>query len=174
MRQGKVEICGVDTSSLTVLPEERKRELLRQARAGNKEAREELIMGNLRLVLRVIQRFNTKRDTVDDLFQVGCIGLIKSIEYSMMFYIVAEYKNISVTKAMKISMIITRGHKMDLFVLALSFFGWILLSCLTLGIGLIFLQPYMELTYVNTFHDLLQEAIEKGSLRLEDLDDNNM
>ena len=101
-------------------------------------------------------------------------GIIKSLEYSMMFYIVAEYKNISVTKAMKISMIITRGHKMDLFVLALSFFGWILLSCLTLGIGLIFLQPYMELTYVNTFHDLLQEAIEKGSLRLEDLDDNNM
>ena len=100
-------------------------------------------------------------------------GIIKSLEYSMMFYIVAEYKNISVTKAMKISMIITRGHKMDLFVLALSFLGWILLSCLTLGIGLIFLQPYMELTFVNTFHDLLQEAIEKGSLRLEDLDDNN-
>ena len=101
-------------------------------------------------------------------------GLIKSIEYSMMFYIVAEYKNISVTKAMKISMIITRGHKMDIFILELSFLGWILLSCLTLGIGLIFLQPYMELTFVNTFHDLLQEAIAKGSLRLEDLDDNNM
>ena len=100
-------------------------------------------------------------------------GIIKSIEYSMMFYIVAEYKNISVTKAMNISKIITRGHKMDLFILGLSFLGWMLLACLTLGIGLIFLQPYMELTYVNTFHDLLQEAIEKGSLRLEDLDDNN-
>ena len=80
MRQGKVEICGVDTAALTVLPEQRKRELLKKAREGSKEARDELIMGNLRLVLRVIQRFSTKRDTVDDLFQVGCIGLIKSID----------------------------------------------------------------------------------------------
>ena len=101
-------------------------------------------------------------------------GVIKSIEYSMMFYIIAEYKNISVTKAMKISMIITKGHKMDIFLLELSFIGWVLLSCLTLGLGLIILEPYVELTHVNTFHDLLQEAIEKGSLRLEDLDDNNM
>jgi uncharacterized membrane protein len=92
----------------------------------------------------------------------------------MMPYIVAEYKNISVTKAMKISMIITNGHLMDVFILELSFIGWVLLSCLTLGIGFVVLQPYMELTYVNTFHDLLQEAITKGSLRLEDLDDNNM
>ena len=101
-------------------------------------------------------------------------GIIKSLAYSMMPYIVAEYKNISVTKAMKISMIITRGHLMDVFILELSFIGWVLLSCLTLGIGFVVLQPYMELTYVNTFHDLLQEAIAKGSLRLEDLDDNNM
>ena len=100
-------------------------------------------------------------------------GIVKSISYSMMPYIIAEYKNVSVAKAMKISMVITKGHKMDLFVLGLSFLGWILLSVFTLGIGLIVLSPYMELTYVNTFHDLLQEAIQNGSIKLEDLDDSN-
>ena len=80
MRPNKVEICGVDTSELKTLSEERKRELLHLAHGGDGAAREELIMGNLRLVLRVIQRFNTKRDTAEDLFQVGCIGLIKAID----------------------------------------------------------------------------------------------
>ena len=80
MRQGKVEICGLDTSSLKTLTEEEKRRLLELAHGGDRAARDELIMGNLRLVLRVIQRFNTKGDTVDDLFQVGCIGLIKAID----------------------------------------------------------------------------------------------
>jgi len=76
----KVEICGVDTSKLTVLKEEEKRELLKKAQAGDKAAREALIMGNLRLVLSVSGRFNPKRDSRDDLFQVGCIGLIKAID----------------------------------------------------------------------------------------------
>lgn len=80
MRANKVEICGVDTSELKTLKEEEKRELLRAARAGDKEARERLIMGNLRLVLSVSGRFNPKRDSRDDLFQVGCIGLIKAID----------------------------------------------------------------------------------------------
>ena len=80
MRPSKVEICGIDTGELKTLTEERKKELLALAHSGDKEAREELIIGNLRLVLSVIQRFNVKRDTVDDLFQVGCIGLIKAID----------------------------------------------------------------------------------------------
>ena len=80
MRINKVEICGVDTSKLKTLSEERKRELLRLSKAGDSSAREELIIGNLRLVLSVIQRFNPKNDTANDLFQVGCIGLIKSID----------------------------------------------------------------------------------------------
>lgn len=80
MRINKVEICGVDTSKLKTLSEERKRELLRLSKAGDKAAREELIIGNLRLVLSVIQRFNPKNDSANDLFQVGCIGLIKSID----------------------------------------------------------------------------------------------
>ena len=80
MRVNKVEICGVDTSELKTLSEERKRELLRLSKAGDKKAREELIVGNLRLVLSIIQRFNPKGDSANDLFQVGCIGLIKSID----------------------------------------------------------------------------------------------
>ena len=76
----KVEICGIDTSTLKTLSEEKKRELLARAHAGDKAAREEMIMGNLRLVLSVAGRFNPKHDSPDDLFQVGCIGLIKAID----------------------------------------------------------------------------------------------
>lgn len=80
MRINKVEICGVDTSELKTLSEERKRELLRMSKNGDMAAREELIVGNLRLVLSIIQRFNPKGESANDLFQVGCIGLIKSID----------------------------------------------------------------------------------------------
>ncbi len=80
MGSGKVEICGVDTSRLVTLKEEEKRELLQKARAGDSEARNALVMGNLRLVLSVIGKFNQKKESVDDLFQVGCIGLIKAID----------------------------------------------------------------------------------------------
>ena len=80
MRINKVEICGVNTSGLRTLSETEKRELLQRASNGDKEARGELVMGNLRLVLSVIGRFNPKRESVDDLFQVGCIGLIKAID----------------------------------------------------------------------------------------------
>ncbi len=76
----KVEICGVDTSGLKTLSEAQKRELLEKTRNGDMKARETLTLGNLRLVLSVIRRFSTKNDTADDLFQVGCIGLIKAID----------------------------------------------------------------------------------------------
>ena len=80
MRKRIVEICGVDTSQLRTLTEEEKRALLVRSQAGDLEAREDLTMGNLRLVLSVIQRFNPKNESVDDLFQVGCLGLIKAID----------------------------------------------------------------------------------------------
>lgn len=80
MRINKVEICGVNTSSLKTFNEEEKRTLLIKARGGDQEARSKLVMGNLKLVLSVIGRFNPKRESVDDLFQVGCIGLIKAID----------------------------------------------------------------------------------------------
>ncbi len=77
--QGKVEICGVNTSRLRVLSQAEMDTLLRQARDGDASAREKLIEGNLRLVLSVIQRFDKRGECPDDLFQVGCIGLIKAI-----------------------------------------------------------------------------------------------
>lgn len=76
----KVEICGVNTSTLKVLKEKEKRELLLRIKDGDNCARELFIKGNLRLVLSVIQRFNNRGENVDDLFQVGCIGLMKSID----------------------------------------------------------------------------------------------
>ena len=78
--QGKVEICGVNTAKLPVLKNEETRELLAKARSGDAAAREKLIGGNLRLVLSVIQKFANRGENVDDLFQVGCIGLIKAID----------------------------------------------------------------------------------------------
>ena len=80
MNYKKVEICGVDTSKLSVLKEKEKEELLKKVKAGDKSAREELINGNLRLVLSVIQRFTGRGENLDDLFQIGCIGLIKAID----------------------------------------------------------------------------------------------
>lgn len=76
----KVEICGVNTSRLPVLSNTRMRQLFHLVRQGDKRAREELIKGNLRLVLSVIQRFNNRGEDVDDLFQIGCIGLMKAID----------------------------------------------------------------------------------------------
>lgn len=76
----KVEICGVNTSTLPVLKEEEKASLFQRIKAGDREAREEYIKGNLRLVLSVIRRFSGSSENADDLFQIGCIGLIKSID----------------------------------------------------------------------------------------------
>ena len=77
--QGKVEICGVNTARLGLLTAQQMDELLRRSRAGDTAAREKLIEGNLRLVLSVIQRFDKRGESPDDLFQVGCVGLLKAI-----------------------------------------------------------------------------------------------
>ena len=78
--QGKVEIAGVNTARLRVLKNEETLALLRRAKAGDQDARQQLIEGNLRLVLSVIQRFSSRGENADDLFQVGCVGLIKAID----------------------------------------------------------------------------------------------
>ena len=80
MVQGKVEICGVNTSKLPILKEEEKEELFKRIKEGDLKAREEYIQGNLRLVLSVIKRFSGSNECPDDLFQIGCIGLIKAID----------------------------------------------------------------------------------------------
>ena len=77
---GKVEICGVNTAKLPTLKSDEMTELLRRSHAGDERARETLIQGNLRLVLSVIQRFASRGENADDLFQVGCVGLIKAID----------------------------------------------------------------------------------------------
>ncbi|MBE6629151.1 MAG: RNA polymerase sporulation sigma factor SigG [Ruminococcaceae bacterium] len=80
MYYNKVEICGVNTSDLKVLTDEEKHALLLRARSGDENARQELISGNLRLVLSIIQRFTNRKENMDDLFQVGCIGLVKAVD----------------------------------------------------------------------------------------------
>ena len=80
MYYNKVEICGVNTSKLPTLNDDEKRELLVKSKEGDKEARRRLIDGNLRLVLSIVQRFTNRKENVDDLFQVGCVGLIKAVD----------------------------------------------------------------------------------------------
>ncbi|MBQ7353013.1 MAG: RNA polymerase sporulation sigma factor SigG [Clostridia bacterium] len=80
MHYNKVEICGVNTSKLKVLTEDEKKDLLSRFKNGDSKARQELINGNLKLVLSIIQRFTGRKENLDDLFQVGCIGLIKAID----------------------------------------------------------------------------------------------
>ncbi len=81
MQYNKVEICGINTAQLKTLTDEEKRSLLQKAQGGDKEARQELIYGNLRLVLSIIQRFSGRKENMDDLFQVGCIGLVKAVDH---------------------------------------------------------------------------------------------
>ena len=76
----KVEICGVNTAKLPYLNEKQKQELFAKIQTGDRGARQEFINGNLRLVLSVIQRFSNRNENIDDLFQVGCIGLIKALD----------------------------------------------------------------------------------------------
>lgn len=80
MYYNKVEICGVNTSKLKTLTDDEKRELLERSKKGDDQARQKLIYGNLRLVLSIIQRFTNRNENLDDLFQVGCIGLVKAVD----------------------------------------------------------------------------------------------
>ncbi|MBQ8254556.1 MAG: sigma-70 family RNA polymerase sigma factor [Clostridia bacterium] len=80
MYYSKVEICGVNTAKLPTLSDDEKRELLLKSKAGDNGARQKLIDGNLRLVLSIVQRFTNRKESVDDLFQVGCVGLIKAVD----------------------------------------------------------------------------------------------
>ncbi|MBC6713934.1 DUF975 family protein [Treponema sp. Marseille-Q3903] len=99
-------------------------------------------------------------------------GIVKSLAYSQMFYLVNEFKDMSVTRSMKISKIITNGHKGDLFVMHLSFIGWGILATLSFGIGYFWLVPYMNMSFVNAYHSMLKEALDMGKLKPEDLQTN--
>ena len=96
-------------------------------------------------------------------------GIIKIYAYSQTEYLIAEYKNLSPTKAVKISNIITRGYKWELFVLGLSFLGWEFLCAFSFGIGNIFLLPYKKMAFINAYHAMLKDAVESGRITMEDL-----
>ncbi len=95
-------------------------------------------------------------------------GIVKSFAYSQMFYILAEHPNVGVRKAMKLSMAMTKGYKGDLFVMELSFLGWMILAPFTLGILYFWLIPYMEMSYTNAYHALKAQALKNGTLTPED------
>ncbi len=95
-------------------------------------------------------------------------GIIKSIAYSQMFFIIVENPKIGVMKAMKLSMILTDGHKWDLFLMTLSFIGWELLSLLTCGLLQLWLTPYKTMSFCNAYKYLKAVAIKNGRLKLED------
>ena len=113
MALNKVEICGVNTSKLPVLKAEEKEELFRRIKEGDEEARELYIKGNLRLVLSVIKRFSNSSENMDDLFQIGCIGLIKAIDnfdttlQCKIFYLCSAYDHWGDTKVSSVTITVS-------------------------------------------------------------------
>lgn len=125
MYYNKVEICGVNTSNLKVLSDKEKTKLLEKVKNGDSNARQELIYGNLRLVLSIIQRFTNRKENVDDLFQVGCIGLVKAVDnfntdYDVKFSTYAVPMNIECRNQEKEFLHMTRKQAISLAIKALS------------------------------------------------------
>lgn len=101
---------------------------------------------------------------------IGFIPMfIKLIEYSFAVYFTAEFPELGIRKALRLSISIAKGHRWEIFVLDLSFIGWFLLGCITFCIGLLWIIPYYEMTFINTYHALLQDALETGKIKPEDL-----
>lgn len=96
-------------------------------------------------------------------------GFIKAISYSQIMYLLAEYPNMKINQAMKLSMKITKGYKWDLFVMYLSFLGWMILNALTLGLLSFYIVPYYQLSLVNAYKFLKAKALETGTITEEDL-----
>ena len=96
-------------------------------------------------------------------------AFIKSISYSQMMYIAAEYQNVSIKDTLTLSIKLTEGHKVDIVLAWLSFIGWFLLSFITLGIADLWITPYFRMTMTNVYHALLKEALENGKISPEDL-----
>lgn len=102
---------------------------------------------------------------------IGAIPMfIKSIEYSFAMFFTAEFPEIGIRKSLRLSITIAKGHRWDIFVLELSFLGWFLFSAITFGIGFVWTLPYYYMTFINTYHALLQDALESGKIRPEELE----
>ncbi|MCR5495614.1 MAG: DUF975 family protein [Treponema sp.] len=97
-------------------------------------------------------------------------GFVKHYAYSMTKYLVIEFEELSVTKALRVSIAITRGHKAELFIMDLSFLGWLILATLSCGVGLLWLIPYREMSMINAYHSLLKEAVTSGIITKDDLE----
>ena len=97
-------------------------------------------------------------------------GIVKAYSYSMMFYIIAENPKIGPMKAMDLSKVLTQGHKANLFMLDLSFLGWLILSWLSCGIGMIWLYPYMTMTKTHAYYDLKRMALAQNKLTPADFE----
>lgn len=95
--------------------------------------------------------------------------IVKAIEYSHHFYLVAEFPELGIRKALRISILITKGHRADIFITHLTFIGYYLLSIITLGLAQVWFKPYTDMTFVNIYHALLKDALETGKINPEDL-----
>ncbi len=98
-------------------------------------------------------------------------GIVKAFSYSQMFFVMADNPKISVTKAMKISKIITKGNKGELFVMALSFLGWDILCAFTFGILSLWINPYKMMSYTNAYYAMKVQALKQGELTPEDFEE---
>ena len=94
---------------------------------------------------------------------------IKMIEYSFSFFFAAEFPEVGIRKSLRLSITIAKGHRWEIFVLNISFIGWVLLSILTCGVGFLWSLPYYYMTLTNAYHALLQDALENGKILPEDL-----
>ena len=102
---------------------------------------------------------------------IGFIPMfIKGIEYSFAFFFAAEFPDIGIRKTLRLSITLAKGHRWDIFVLELSFIGWILFGIITFTIGFVYVLPYYYMTFINTYHALLQDALESGKIKPEDLE----
>ena len=101
---------------------------------------------------------------------IGFIPMfIKMIEYSFSFFFAAEFPEIGIRKSLRLSITIAKGHRWEIFVLNISFIGWVLLSILTCGVGFLWSLPYYYMTLTNAYHALLQDALESGKIKPEEL-----
>lgn len=96
-------------------------------------------------------------------------GVVKAFSYSQTLFLINEYPNLGIRKAMKISRVMTNGYKGDLFIMLLSYSGWIALSCISFGIGFLWLIPYMEASFTNCYLELKDIALKSGKILSADL-----
>ncbi|MBO4532101.1 MAG: DUF975 family protein [Treponema sp.] len=122
-------------------------------------------------LLFIIPGADSTVNLLSSILVIACfvVIIIKAIEYSHHIYLVAEFPELGIIKALKISIRITKGHRAEIFAVHLTFIGYYVLSFLTLGLAQIWFKPYTEMTFINIYHALLKDALENGKINPEDL-----